>query len=388
MAAAFYSNVWIQIFVAGLIVGNFITNLCEKTIDPRGNKYEDTWKAFELFYNIAFTIELAINMYAFWLCDFWKSGWNIFDFVVVTIGLLTQFEVPLPGPFKMLRMMRAFRVFRLFKRIKSLNKIMVSLARAVPGVLNAFLILFIVMCIYAILAVEFFADHGRGGVYLREDGCLIPLVTSRGQDWGHEYFGNFHKSLYTMFQVLTGESWSEAIAKPLVHSDTLVKSIGSAFFFVSYFIVSSIVLVNVVIAILLDQMVSGDDDGTEKCPGEAPEAGHRAKELVDAADGTADPENVEQWCWQRDATEGGSRPSTSGAPAQDGNEDDLVADLSPGPLGRLISPLQPSGREALAKDAMEAELRLIGSDIASLKGELATILAALSRLPPKGGHVK
>jgi hypothetical protein len=51
-------------------------------------------------------------------------------------------------------MLRAFRVFRLFKRIKSLNKIMVSLVRAIPGILNSALIMVLVMCIYAILGVQ------------------------------------------------------------------------------------------------------------------------------------------------------------------------------------------------------------------------------------------
>ena len=58
-------------------------------------------------------------------------------------------------------MIRAFRVFRLFKRIKSLNKIIVSLGKAVPGVLNAFFVVFLVMCIYAILGVDFFLDFGK-----------------------------------------------------------------------------------------------------------------------------------------------------------------------------------------------------------------------------------
>merc|ERR1719378_1872029 len=125
-AAMIYTNLRVQIFVAMLIGGNFMTNIVEKTIDPTGLKYEDTWGGFELFYNVSFTIELGINMYATWFCRFWTSSWNVFDFVVVSIGLLTTFKVPLPGPFSMLRMMRAFRVFRLFKRVKALNKIMMS----------------------------------------------------------------------------------------------------------------------------------------------------------------------------------------------------------------------------------------------------------------------
>merc|ERR1719247_1534795 len=101
-------------------------------------------------------------MYGHWARAFWCSGWNIFDVVVVTIGIVNTVKLPLPSAFSLLRMMRAFRVFRLFKRVASLNKIIVAIARAVPGVLNAFLILAIVMSIYAILAVEFYHDMGKG----------------------------------------------------------------------------------------------------------------------------------------------------------------------------------------------------------------------------------
>merc|ERR1712216_770396 len=111
-------------------------------------------------------------------------------------------------------MMRAFRVFRLFKRVHSLNKILVTIVHAIPGVANAFLILAIVMSIYAILAVELYHDVGAG--------CLAPnstvawMETTRGDCVGDEYFGNFARSFFTFFQVLTGESWSEAVARPAI----------------------------------------------------------------------------------------------------------------------------------------------------------------------------
>merc|ERR1719456_790995 len=94
---------------------------------------------------------------------------------------------------------------------------MVSLAKAIPGVINAFIIQAIVMCIYAMLATEFFRTYAEDGEFLNEQGHNVSLETSRGQTFGWEYFGNFPKSLYTMFQVLSTDSWSEAIARPLVH---------------------------------------------------------------------------------------------------------------------------------------------------------------------------
>lgn len=252
--SALYNGTHVQVFVAVLIGANFLTNIVEKEIDPHGIHHKDTFGGFELFYNICFTIELVVNMYSHWFRKFWRSNWNIFDVVVVLIGIVNTLNLPLPPSFSMFRMMRAFRVFRLFKRVHSLNKIIVAIMHAVPGVMNAFLILAIVMSIYSILAVEFYYEMG--------DDCLqtggdAGMRTPRGYCVGHEYFGTFTKSIYTFFQVLTGESWSEMVARPAIwyYHDDPIRAVGGGFFFVTYVLVSSFVLTNVVVAVLLDKMV-------------------------------------------------------------------------------------------------------------------------------------
>jgi len=260
-AETLYLHVYVQVFVAGLIAANFLTNMIEKQIDPKGVLYEKEFGYFELGYNIAFTIELILNMYAFWWCRFWSSAWNIFDFVVVSIGIITSMNLPLPPSLSLLRMMRAFRVFRLFKRVQSLNRIIVALVRAVPGVMNAFLIQAIVMCIFSILAVEFYQNIGKA---CDADGicgpCNDEYITSRGDCIGDEYFGSFLKSLYTFFQVLTGDSWSEAVARPIMWwMDQPMLAFLTAMFFSGYILVAAVVLINVVVAVLLDKMVEHQD---------------------------------------------------------------------------------------------------------------------------------
>lgn len=248
----FYNSDSIQIGVAIVIGANFLTNIIEKEIDPKGLHHSDNFKVCEIVYNVIFTIELGINIYGHWWCEFWRSGWNVFDTVVVTIGIITMTPIPLPPAFSLLRMMRAFRVFRLFKRIDSLNQIIVALISAVPGVTNAFLILGIVMSIYAILAVEFYNKMADD---CHEDPNSI-WVTTRGFCWGREYFGSFSLSLFTFFQILTGDSWSEMIARPCIwywHHDPF-RAYGGAFFFVSYVLVTAFMLINVVVACLLDGM--------------------------------------------------------------------------------------------------------------------------------------
>eukprot|EP00930_Biecheleria_cincta_P041139 TRINITY_DN28176_c0_g2_i1.p1 TRINITY_DN28176_c0_g2~~TRINITY_DN28176_c0_g2_i1.p1 ORF type:complete len:410 (-),score=78.04 TRINITY_DN28176_c0_g2_i1:261-1490(-) len=279
-AAMIYKDSRVQWSVAGLIGGNFLANVVEKSIDPTGTQYTVAWDVLDMFFNLAFLVELILNMYGFWLCRFWRSGWNVFDFVVVSIGMLGVFKVPLPGPLSLLRMMRAFRVFRLFKRIKSLNKILVSLGKAVPGVANAFFILFLMMCIYSILAVEFFGDYAVSGSYPNELGQEVGSTTARRLVYGEEYFSNFGLALYTMFQVLTAESWSEAIARPMIHTTNVPNAFLIAFYFVSFNLLNGVVLINVVIAVLLEKMVDGEvppdeaDDVTDQdseLEGEMPE---------------------------------------------------------------------------------------------------------------------
>ena len=115
--------------------------------------------------------------YAHWLDDFWGSGWNVFDFIVVMVSIVSVLPFSdLPG-IAILRLLRAFRVFRLFKRLESLRKIIMAIEAAIPGVINAFSILLLVIALYAILGVEFFS------------------ITNR------EYFGDFGRSMFTLFQV-------------------------------------------------------------------------------------------------------------------------------------------------------------------------------------------
>ena len=260
-AAALYLNIYVQLAVAVLIVLNFLTNIAEKQFWPSGSEDSEGGIYFRLFgvleygFNAFFTVELVLNMYAFWFKQFWASGWNVFDFLVVSVSFVTMAGGG-SDSLKMLRMVRAFRVFRLFKRVESLRKILVALINAVPGMLNAFFLMLLVMCIYAILAVEFFRDEGHGGTMVFESGDEQPYTTLRGNDFGREYFGNFGKALFTLLQVLTGDSWSEAVGRPLLQSWS---SAGAGFFFSTFILIHSIILINVVIAVLLEKMVTTDD---------------------------------------------------------------------------------------------------------------------------------
>ena len=303
LAKKYYDHQYVQIFVAGLIIANFLANILEKQFDPWGNVWTHVFSPSEDFFNSIFAVELLWNLYANFFRDFICSGWNIFDSVVVTVGVLFLARVNLPQELALLRCLRALRVFRLFKRIKSLAKILSSIASAVPGVMNAGAVVVIVISIYSILAVEFFFNFDQHPLtvgnetqiecfyynYARpmdEDGQLERIVslTPRGLCFSEEYYGTFTRAWYSLFQILTGDSWSEVLARPVlsgwaqfagdpappdsngnvfVHNG--MSNFISAMFFMSFVIINSFVLINVVVAVLLDKMVSQDepDDGDE-----------------------------------------------------------------------------------------------------------------------------
>merc|ERR1712137_354287 len=195
---------------------------------------------------------------------FWASGWNVFDTIIVVVGVLTMANVLRP-PLDKLKLMRAFRVFRLFKRIQSLNSIIVALLKSIPGVVNAFVVMLVFYCIYAILAVELFRDFGDGGFYYTYDSrtgsnATVEALSPRGYVLGIEYYGDFMRALYTLFQVMTGESWSEAVVRPLVFGLYKNDATIAGIFFVSFIILTQIVLINVVVAVLLENFVTSDPD--------------------------------------------------------------------------------------------------------------------------------
>ena len=253
---------------------------------------------FDMAFNFIFLIELLLNV---WSCggpykNFWSSGWNIFDFIVVATGvLLMSGAIPPGSPLGNLKMMRAFRVFRLFKRIKSLNKVIMALLKAIPGVTNAFVIMVIFMMIYAILAVEYFAPIGQEfgphppGTYVTygdeingvSESHTIDAMTPRGFIYGWEYYGTFTRALFTLFQVMTGESWSEVVARPLLFGFDR-NAVVVAIFFVSFILLTQIVLTNVIVAVLLDKFVEDPDASDEP---KAPPTQIDASDFLGADDG-------------------------------------------------------------------------------------------------------
>eukprot|EP00811_Abedinium_folium_P036492 NODE_9196_length_1440_cov_10.685453.p1 GENE.NODE_9196_length_1440_cov_10.685453~~NODE_9196_length_1440_cov_10.685453.p1 ORF type:complete len:338 (-),score=93.68 NODE_9196_length_1440_cov_10.685453:204-1217(-) len=260
-----YEQKSVQILVGALIFGNFIvlaTQAEVHTIIVEGSAAAIVFAAFEVFFNVAFLIELVVNLYACFFFMFWTNPWNVFDFIVVASSLASMANTGLPG-MSVLRLFRAFRVFRLFKRIESLRIIIEAVIKSLPGMLNAVFVLTLVMSMWSVLAVEFYGD-----------------------DMDAE-FGSFMKAMLTFLQILTLDGWCSTIVRRLMCSDGTCSEVDPwpVVFILSYVLINSVMMVNVVVAVLLDKFITAirespevaeeedeEEPEVEAAPAEPPEA--------------------------------------------------------------------------------------------------------------------
>lgn len=166
-----------------------------------------------------FVLELVIKMQAY-RGRFWRSGWNVFDFLVVGVAL-----VPGAGAWAVLRSLRVLRVLRLLTVIPSLRKVVAAFLHSIPGLAG----------VVAVMAIFFYT---AGVLATRLFGEAYP-------DW----FGSLGKSLYTLFQVMTLESWSMGIVRPVMETHPWAWA-----FFVPFIVIATFTILNLFIGIIVSTM--------------------------------------------------------------------------------------------------------------------------------------
>lgn len=168
-----------------------------------------------------FVVEIALRLYVY-RAAFWRDPWSVFDFVVVAIALL-----PATGPLAVLRALRVLRVLRLLSMVPSMRRVVGALLAAIPGLGSIALVLLVIYYVFAVIATKLFA-------------AAYP-----------EWFGDIGRSLYTLFQVMTLESWSMGISRPVMEQFPYAWA-----FFIPFILVATFTMLNLFIAIIVNAMQS------------------------------------------------------------------------------------------------------------------------------------
>lgn len=168
-----------------------------------------------------FTVEIALKLWVY-RSRYFQDGWNVFDFAIVAIAWL-----PASGPLAVLRALRIVRVLRLISVVPQMRAVVGALLKAVPGMISIIAVLALVFYVGAVMATKLY-------------GAAFP-------DW----FGNVGASMYSLFQIMTLESWSMGIVRPVMEVHP-----GAWLFFVPFIVVTSFTVLNLFIALIVNSMQS------------------------------------------------------------------------------------------------------------------------------------
>ena len=181
-----------------------------------------------------FTAEIAARMFAHG-ARFFRDPWNVFDFIIVGVALL-----PATTGFAVLRALRVLRVLRIISAVPKMRMVVRALLGAIPGISSIVALLALIFYVMAVMVTKMF-------------GAAFP-----------EWFGSIPASLYTLFQIMTLESWSMGIVRPVLEVYPL-----AWLFFVPFILITTFTTLNLFIAVIVNAMQAEHDREAEAAEAEA-----------------------------------------------------------------------------------------------------------------------
>ncbi|KAM8915337.1 calcium channel, voltage-dependent, L type, alpha 1D subunit, a isoform 14-T14 [Spinachia spinachia] len=232
-----------------------------------------------------FTCEMLVKMYSLGLQAYFVSLFNRFDCFVVCGGItetiLVELEIMSPLGISVFRCVRLLRIFKVTRHWQSLSNLVASLLNSMKSIASLLLLLFLFIIIFSLLGMQVF-----GGKFNFDE-----TQTKRST------FDNFPQALLTVFQILTGEDWNAVMYDGIMaYGGPSSSGMIVCFYFIILFICGNYILLNVFLAIAVDNLADAEslntDEGDKK--GDKKEEGKDEKEDEEENDDTAaeeeDPE--------------------------------------------------------------------------------------------------
>lgn len=187
------------------------------------SRFQQWLLVLDIAVTLFFLVEIIIRMAAERrLRDFFKQGWNVFDFLIVTASLIPMQDSELV---LLARLLRIFRVLRLVSMIPELRMLVAALFKSIPRMGYVALLMFIIFYIYA--AIGSFLFH----------------------EVDEQLWGNISLAMLTLFQVATFESWATAVLYPAMEHYPY-----AWIFFLTFIFLNAFIFLNMMIGIVLDVM--------------------------------------------------------------------------------------------------------------------------------------
>lgn len=215
------SNKFFEAFVIAIIVVSALV-IGAKTYEEETSRFEQWLLYLDQAITVFFLVEILIRIAAEGsLLRFFKRGWNVFDFVIVTASLIPMDDSEMV---LLARLLRIFRVLRLVSMIPELQMLLSALVKSIPRMGYVVLLMFIIFYIYAAIGSFLFADV---------DDFL---------------WGNISISMLTLFRIATFEDWTDVLyATQEVYA-------WSWIYYLTFIFLTAFIFLNMMIGIVLDVM--------------------------------------------------------------------------------------------------------------------------------------
>uniref|UniRef100_A0AAQ5ZLC3 Sodium channel protein n=1 Tax=Amphiprion ocellaris TaxID=80972 RepID=A0AAQ5ZLC3_AMPOC len=248
-----------------LICLNMVTMMVET--DDQSEETEVVLYWVNFFFIVIFTGEFLLKLFAL-RHYYFTNGWNIFDVVVVILSIVGMFLADLiekyfvsPTLFRVIRLARIGRILRLIKGAKGIRTLLFALMMSLPALFNIGLLLFLVMFIFSIFGMSNFG-------YVKHGAGIDDM-------YNFETFGN---SMIILFMITTSAGW-DGLLLPILNyppdCDPFLENAGTPatgdcgnpsvgiFFFVMYIIISFLIVVNMYIAIILENFSVATEESAD-----------------------------------------------------------------------------------------------------------------------------
>ncbi|NXC37297.1 SCN5A protein, partial [Campylorhamphus procurvoides] len=231
------------------------------------NDQEDTKKVLNkinYFFLAVFTAECVVKILAL-RHHYFKSGWNLFDLTVVVFSIVSAGVSEVfqrffsPTVLRTLRLARIGRILRLVRKARGIRTLLFALLMSLPALVNIGLLLFLIMFIYAIVGMANFAC-------LRWEGGIDDIFN----------FQTFCGSILCLFQITTSAGWDSLLGSLLQEAEACTSKIGPEWkgkkcvnrefgilYFVSYVIISFLIVVNMYIAVILENFSVATEESAD-----------------------------------------------------------------------------------------------------------------------------
>lgn len=213
------STKW-SIFITSIILLNALT-LGLDTIQPISARFGAVFSSVDSVCLVIFVVEILARIMAYGFRFFIgkESGWNWFDFIIVIVSVMAGNGV------SVLRALCVIRVFRLLSVIPSMRLISTAMLHTLPSMLGILALLVVFYYTYGVLCVNLFGEK-------------FP-------DW----FGSLGESFYTLFQIMTLESWSMGIVRPVMAEYHWAWAV-----FVSFICITNFIVLNLIVGVVVESI--------------------------------------------------------------------------------------------------------------------------------------